>query len=309
MEQVELRPGGVTEPDAALAAGEAGAGGEAPLAGASGTDGFGDAPASGARGCTRIDFLFVIDNSISMVFAQNKLSESFPGFIDVVQNNVAATDYHIMVVDTDSWNGLVGDPSDDCRETLGAGRRADFTGQDCGLPEGRRYLTSSEPNLDDSFACLANVGAFGDFDEQPIDAMLQALSPAQNGAGGCNTGFLRRDAVLVVTLITNQDDETSTSAALDTAPQIWQQNLLTLKDDPGAIVLLSFVADNNLVPPLPGGPCTFLDLATSGAPRLQQFTSGLERGSLVSVCADDYAPYFESVVGSIDSACEEFEIE
>ena len=99
------------------------------------------------------------------------------------------------------------------------------------------------------------------------------------------------------------------SAALDTAPQIWQQNLLTLKDDPGAIVLLSFVADNNLVPPLPGGPCTFLDLATSGAPRLQQFTSGLERGSLVSVCADDYAPYFEGVVGSIDSACEEFEIE
>jgi hypothetical protein len=309
VEKVELRPGGPPQPDAAVGEIAAGAGGEAPLAGSPDDDGFGEPPAPGQRGCTRIDFLFVIDNSLSMVLAQNKLLDSFPGFMDVVQNNVAATDYHIMVVDTDSWNGLVGDPSDDCRETLGAGRRADFLGQDCGLPDGRRYLTSAEPDLVDSFACMANVGAFGDPNEQPIDAMLQALSTPQNAAGGCNTGFLRRDAILVVTLITNQDDESSIGVP-ETAPQTWQQSLLALKGgDPGALVLLAFVGDNNLDTPLPGGPCTFLDFGTGGAPRLQQFTSGLERGSLVSVCADDYAPFFESVVGNISSACEEFVIE
>jgi hypothetical protein len=311
VEKVELRSRAAAEPDAAAEVGmeSGGAGGEAPLAGTPDDDGFGDTPDPGERGCSRIDFLFVIDNSISMVFAQNKLRDSFPAFMAVVQNNVTATDYHIMVVDTDSWDGLVGDPSDDCREALGAGRRADFTGQDCGLPDGRRYITSSEPNLTQTFACLANVGAFGDPNEQPIDAMLQALSPAQNATGGCNTGFLRRDAILVVTLITNQDDESSIGAGA-TAPETWQENLLALKGgDPGALVLLSFVADNNLDPPLPGGPCTFLDLGTSGAPRLQRFTRGLERNSLVSVCANDYAPFFESVVGSIGSACEAFVIE
>ena len=78
-----------------------------------GGDGFDDAPVSGERGCDRIDFLFVIDNSISMVFAQNELLDSFPDFMEVVRNNVAATDYHIMVVDTDGWNGLALDFNDE----------------------------------------------------------------------------------------------------------------------------------------------------------------------------------------------------
>ena len=38
------------------------------------------------------------------------------------------------------------------------------------------------------------------------DSLLTALSPEYMGDGGCNANFLREDAVLVVTIITDEDD-------------------------------------------------------------------------------------------------------
>jgi hypothetical protein len=53
-------------------------------------------------GCQAVDFMFVIDNSISMQDQQNALKAAFPNFIDTIQTTLPTTDYHIMVVDTDA---------------------------------------------------------------------------------------------------------------------------------------------------------------------------------------------------------------
>jgi hypothetical protein len=270
---------------------------------ATGSSGF-DLPPLASRGCTKVDFLFVIDNSLSMVFAQRELDRSFPGFMRVVEQDVAASDFHIMVVDTDSWDGGGGSGgADGCREVLGAGRRSDAAGNDCGVAGSSRYIASPAPELTETFSCMADVGAFGDPNEQPIDAVLQALSPAQNSPGGCNYGFLRDDAILVVTIITNQDDDASSGN-----PESWRANLLELKaGDPSALVVLGFVGDSNVDGGLDGGPCrSLLDLGTSGAPKLQSFVRSLERGALGSVCADDYSPVFARAVSDIANACDQF---
>jgi hypothetical protein len=52
------------------------------------------------KGCRKIDFLFVIDNSDSMDDEQANLARSFTGFIGVMRQVLDATDFHIMVVAT-----------------------------------------------------------------------------------------------------------------------------------------------------------------------------------------------------------------
>ena len=68
---------------------------------------------------------------------------------------------------------------------------------------------------------------------------------------------------------------------------------------------LGFVGDDNVEGGLPGGPCPLLSVSF-GAPELQRFVQSLPLGSLASVCADNYAPFFEQAVSSIRTACDEF---
>lgn len=299
-------------------------------------------------GCPSVDFLFVVDNSRSMQEEQDNLARSFPGFIDVVQNQLRTRNHHVMVVDTDASGGAAGlsdisgllggaiscrpapaccrlacglgnipfvdvdscndltcdqvraaPEPDRCEGTLGAGKRLDPDGADCGVPGSERYLTESQPGLPDAFSCVARVGTFGDGDEQPMAALLEAIGPEQNAGDGCNAGFLRDDAVLVVTIISDEDDESSPDDAA-----VWRDALLRAKgNNPAAIVVLGLVGDD-AADALPGGPCG--DEAQP-APRLREFVQSFRYGSLGSVCAADYAPFFKRAVSVIDDACVEFQ--
>src|SRR5688572_22431789 len=53
------------------------------------------------EGCSKIDFLFVIDNSGSMGAHQTALITSFGPFIDTIFATVQAQDYQILVTDSD----------------------------------------------------------------------------------------------------------------------------------------------------------------------------------------------------------------
>jgi len=261
-----------------------------------------DAGIAAPVGCNKIDFLFVIDNSLSMLQEQSNLTASFPGFMQVVGETVQATDHHVMVIDTDGWDGEGTQASSEvCDDTLGAGKRASSGGSDCGIVGAQRYIELGQPDLETTFACLGKVGTFGDFGEQPMDAMLRAVSASENAATGCNAGFLRDDAILVVVLVTDEDDTRSAGRA-----EAWRQALLDAKSgDERAVVVLGFVGDDNVEGGLPGGPCPLLSVSF-GAPELQRFVQSLPLGSLASVCADNYAPFFEQAVSSIRNACDEF---
>jgi hypothetical protein len=258
----------------------------------------GPAPTASGSGCSKIDLLFVLDNSLSMIEAQSQLAAAFPGLRQALEQSANVSDLHVLVTDTDDGDGIglqLG--SDTCEDTLGAGKRRSSARSECGIAGPERYLTSAQPEIDAAFACLADVGASGDFAEQPMAAMTGAVSAALNVEGGCNAGFLRDDALLVVTIVTDEDDRLSSGAAEE-----WRQSLLDAKSgDDAAVVVLGLLGDNNVEGGLLGGPCSAI--GADGTPELQRFSQLMQHGALGSVCALDYTPFFEGAVSTIQAAC------
>lgn len=291
-------------------------------------------------GCSKVDLLVVIDNSNSMQAEQESLIRSFPVLFDTIRNTdyrimVVDTDASSLPSYAsldDLLNGnLTCDPAPGCcgdvcvlsnlpfvedwvsscngtqcteiaswdvnvcEGTLGAGRRLNANGEECGVPETGRYVGPS-PESADIFGCLAQVGTAGLGNEQPIAATLSALSDFHNGPGGCNDGFLRSDAALLILIATDEEDVSSPGE-----PDGWVQAVLDAKGEAGGpVFVLGLVGDQNLTTGLQGGPCAS-DL--NAAPRLQQFVQGFEHGYLGSICAADYAPFFETAGTGIETAC------
>ncbi|MFO7561623.1 MAG: hypothetical protein R6X02_03180 [Enhygromyxa sp.] len=275
----------------------------------------------GAKGCKAIDFLFVIDNSGSMGDNQTNLISSFPGFIQKIQEVVADVDsYHVMVVKTDElWNSCQiecaffpflcqfgdinacnGAPSI-CDDTMGAGVNFPIGGgasnQYCELTGGQRYITPQEPLdlLPSKFTCTAKVGTDGSGSEKQMEAMTEALSPALNGPGGCNSGFLRDDAVLVITIITDEEDSHSSGT-----PDSWYQSVIAQKGDPDGVVVLGLINDTDAGNPV--CPAESQDPA-----KIREFIQKFPHQIIGSVCEANYAPFFNQAVDLIDTTCDEFD--
>lgn len=260
-------------------------------------------PGSASQGCTKVDFLFVVDNSLSMLEEQTALVNSFPGFMNVVEETLGATDFHVMVVDTDAGGvrdaiaSLLGQGGDTCGPTLGAGRRQSQAGEDCGLANDLGYIDASQTDLSAAFSCVAEVGTLGNPSEAPVDAMLASLAPTLNAPGGCNAGFLRNDAMLVITLIGDEDDGVSRGEPAD-----WRDALVQAKGGSAeSIVFLGLVGGETSA-----GSATCVGSAPDPAPRLHRLIESFSYGTVGDICAGDYAPFFAQSVGVIDTACDDF---
>ncbi|MBC8067184.1 MAG: hypothetical protein IAG13_02530 [Deltaproteobacteria bacterium] len=271
-------------------------------------------------GCQRVDFLFVIDNSVSMDDQQAALVGAFPGFIEAIQTTLEAdSDYHILVTDTDAWgrcttqNGFVGiDPGSDtcnnyikstnfeeCDGVRGAGvvhPAGQFaSNMPCNLAGGNRYILPSEPDIDAAFACVAQVGVAGHSSERPMESMIAALAPELNAAGECNDGFLRDDALLVIAFVSDDPHFEDTGT-----PTEWYDAVVDAKlGDPSSVVVLG------LIPGAMG--------CGNGTPNGSHWLEFIElwgdRGVSGDVCgaAEDYVTFFQSTVGVIDQACDDYQ--
>jgi hypothetical protein len=140
---------------------------------------------------------------------------------------------------------------------------------------------------------MAQVGLAGAQQERPMDALVAALSPTMN-AGGCNDGFLREDAILVVTFIS--DDPWYEDSG---TPQDWYEAVVAAKNgNPNAVVVLGFT------PNFPG--C----LDGKGPPKGAHWSEFIGKfapaGLEYNVCADDYASSFSAAVPVIDDTCNSF---
>lgn len=300
------------------------------------------------EGCDMVDFLFVIDNSGSMGDEQENLIRSFGGFMDGLREKLPDNDFNVMAVDSDalggggnmsctngvctctpapeccenpcangnniSCNGISCDDFvlEQCDRVLGAGKRYNaVTGEECPIESGQRYMRSNQNDLSGTFACLANVGVMGDGVELPMAAMMAATSPAFTDEDGCNDGFVREDALLVVTIISDEDDapddEGNPKSPGD--PADWKQALVDLKGgDESMIVVVGLIGDRDLPNPL----CEEMNDTTGdgaeASPRLREFVTSFGDNSIAdSVCAEDYAPYFLSAIDVIATACWEVE--
>jgi hypothetical protein len=241
--------------------------------------------------CTRatgeLDVLFMIDNSNSMFEEQASLVAELPRMAralstgdldgDGVQDVSAARSIHVGVVSSDMGTGGYLVPT--CSESnfgddgvLRTGGNTAIRGCMASYPSFLEWDTDSSvfdaTASADDFTCVAALGTGGCGFEQPLAAVLKAVTPSTSAltfsmgtrghADTHNSGFLRPDAALAVILLTDEDD----CSAID--PDLFNQSsarymgdlnlrcfqfpealgttsryvdgLLALKDDPSRVV-------------------------------------------------------------------------
>jgi hypothetical protein len=251
--------------------------------------------------CRAVDVLFVIDNSASMADQQAALIASFDGFVAGMRERLAnALDFHVGVVSTDDYYANEAgcqEIGDLVTQTGGI----ESSNRACGpIGSGARYLDNLDTQLASRFACIAQLGVGGNDDERVARALLNAIQPDRP----CNAGFLRPDALLVVVIITDEDDlrdgcdgssgfETCDSYGSGGLPDDWVAELSGVRD-PESVVVLSLIARRG------DNPCGAVPAA-----RILGFTNRFgDNGFIGDVCASSYDDFFTQSLPVIATACE-----
>ncbi len=281
-----------------------------------------DNPGGGGdgTGCKKIDLLFVIDNSGSMATEQTNLVAAFPEFVAAIQDVLPdATDLHVGVTKTDDLgidpNSALSDAppfaADPCVNQLGGliDRATPVDGnsgygEPCGFTSGERYMING-PALADEFACAATLGVHGSGLEKHVDAILGALDPAD----ACSAGFVRDDALLVIVVITDEDDDWSAPDNLSTAERVaqWSAAIKAVEGDIETNVVFTLISGGSP----PWGTCPPFDIMDPDTAKesdvltalANTFTNAFE----ADVCAPGYVDVFAAAIGVIETACEDFE--
>jgi hypothetical protein len=168
----------------------------------------------------KIDILFMVDNSQSMLPLQAKLLMNFPVFMDVLKMlPMGLPDVHVAVVSSDTGPGQYALPERHCAYRGDQGLfQFQSRGTVCATaalnttPTQQTYLQASgnqaqknyTGDISDAFTCIAALGDQGCGFEGQLKSVRWALDPMNVPPG--NEGFLRSDAYLAVILITNEDD-------------------------------------------------------------------------------------------------------
>jgi len=157
----------------------------------------------------------------------------------------------------------------------------------CPIDGGRRYLVKEQSNLEEAFKCIATVGASGyGFLGQALTAAMQSNI---NDPGGCNNGFLRKDALLMVTFIATNPDEESASKG---TPAEWAQAVIDAKrGDDKSVVMLSIFRDEAQWKP---------------SDRIGTLVKMFPYSHLESALVADYGPAFAKAASLVETACAGF---
>ncbi|MGE3760042.1 MAG: hypothetical protein AB7H97_19910, partial [Pseudobdellovibrionaceae bacterium] len=158
-----------------------------------------------AATATKIDVLWVVDNSGSMASSQQHLADNFPSFI----NNFTSKgfDFQIGVARSDAylaeslWTPYYNqNPKPSYYDGLPQANIAFLRNGTVGNPSGFEIITPSTPNLNAVFVQNAMQGINGRGDERSLDAMRSTLASSHN------EGFVRPGGFLAVILLTDEDD-------------------------------------------------------------------------------------------------------
>ena len=241
-------------------------------------------------GCRKVDYLFIIDNSASMLVYQRQLVESFSIFIEGVEQTQASLEsVHLGVVTTDTYSGNVDNPDPSCLSLGGLITRTEghnSSEAQCGpYAEGHNYMTERD-DLDVTFPCAAQVGTTGNNEEQPLAALTKAVIDLDQ-PGECNDGFIRDDALLVVVIVSDEDD-----------PGPVESRYERLVEAKGGH------ADNVVVVGLvnePGTECSLTGYARE-AFFLTELIGMFTYGFVAPVCGD-YTSTFQQAIAVVEEAC------
>jgi hypothetical protein len=198
--------------------------------GGPGTGGLSGAGTGGTRGATKLDLLFMIDDSASMATLQAKLRLQMPTFLDSMLDTPSSRlpDMHVAVVSSSLGAGAFSNVNQcqtgtaDSRD-LGNDQGRFLQGaagpnaSPCSmLHPGAKFLHTGDgtpadpPNfegaLDAAMFCLTGLGDKGCGFESPFESIYVALAKASQPADRDNAGFLRPEAHLAIIMLTNEDD-------------------------------------------------------------------------------------------------------
>lgn len=239
--------------------------------------------------CTGIDLVFVVDDSEPMLEEQIRLRASALAFIQQLTSSIPtlADGINIGVITTD--------------DALFVQANAEA----CGPYEGgNNWMLGSSTVLPTELECALNVGVAGSPNERPMDMLIESLSDENLTPGGFHAGFLREEALLVVVLVTNEEDdfevETSWGSAGD--PATWVAAMAERKGGYAKnVVVLSLLGIEK-----PNACPEFQWDGTEGAqlsPRLVELTESFPQGAVGDICAQEYATFLLGVVPGVVAAC------
>ena len=250
--------------------------------------------------CAAVDVLYVIDNSPSMYEEQQTLIANFGNFVTDMQTALADVEsYHIGVTTSDNYidEGFLDDSSPtvnasvpECRQIGGLvveGQQGLCTP----FAEGYNFLTEQDA-LEAEFGCIANVGEDGDSDERVGDALIAATKFGAT-SGGCNANFIRDDALLIVVMLTDENDSSNASE------QEWFDELVAIKGTEENIVMLALVWDESW------DGCES-SLSESDGWQIIDFAEMFTNHAVGNICENSYAGFFQNAIPTIDSACDMF---
>ncbi len=143
----------------------------------------------------KVDILWVVDNSGSMMTSQNNVAANFQSFIEKFQET--NFDYQMAVTTTDAWrSNLVADPD----EAYKLARFRD--GTDATVRTGVTVLKPDTPDLQATFIANIQQGVEGSGDERGFQSLQTALSFQDN----LDEPFPREDSLLAVIFLSDEAD-------------------------------------------------------------------------------------------------------
>ncbi len=269
---------------------EGGWGGSGDRPGAHDDDGDDDgAGGSHAQQCREVDFLFVIENSPTMATYQQNVAHNVGVFVDGIQEVVDTIEtVHVGVITAEPYRPNV----TGCDQLGGLVVRTgdDHTRYECGpYAQGHNYMTARD-NLELAFPCAAMVGTQGSDHDAPMAAALAAVSPPLTDPGQCNEGFLGKDALLVLVIVSDSYPN-STELPGDIDPYFAGTSIVERVGgfDDVVVVLISSTEATPCLNPLNPALADFAHL-------FYNYYEG-------SICERDYRRVFEPAVEVVKAAC------
>ncbi len=267
--------------------------------------GVGDSGGGGDDGatqmpCEKVDFLFVVDASPSMLGNRQNMIANFPAFISGIQGSLDSVDsFHVGVLNHGPYEHNI----EGCREMGDLVVKSGLSPACTPFTSGRNYLDETQGDLAAKFECIADVRS-GGLTETLGDAAVAAID-RNAGPGDCNEGFLRDDSLLVITMLT---DEPGSDALTG---QEWFDRIVAARGGVETnIVVLALFSDGSLIPsggfpfPLPSEECS--ESPSAAASEFVDFVGRFTHGYSAHICEPDYGPFFQAAVSNIKTACDDY---
>jgi len=250
--------------------------------------------------CTKMDIVFVIDNSQSMKEEQENLAKNFPEFVKVIDEyktqSGESLDYRVAITTTD-------DVTDRGKFRKGRGQGADQT-CDPG-PNDKPWLERTDADISGYFSCRAQVGTLGTNVERPLEAaklsVTARIDDGQNALGG-TTSFIREDALLAFVILTDEDEGSATGGEVTPAPLkeagLYATDFDEVKIFRGRWAAAVIAGDRGCESPLG---------KAADAVRLKQFiTTTGKNGVFHSICDGDLTAGLKAALETFTEACKGF---